>query len=70
MNDAQRLLDGDLTADELNTLLNQLESSPSFRDEVSTQQLIRDSLGGLQTPDDGYSLRILARLRQMQQGPR
>jgi len=41
---------------------------PALRDEVSVQQLYRDGLAGLRTPDDGYSLRILARLRRAQMG--
>lgn len=68
MNEASRLLDGDLTAAELTTLLERLKGDAALRDEVAAQQLIRDGLGGLRTLDDGYSLRILARLRQAQSG--
>lgn len=64
MNDASRLLDGDLTAAELTMLLERLKHDAALRDDVATQQLIRDGLAGLRTPDDGYSLRILARLRR------
>ena len=66
MTDASRLLDGDLTAAELTTMLERLKHDAAFRDEVSAQQLIRDGLAGLRTLDDGYTLRILARLRQAQ----
>jgi negative regulator of sigma E activity len=66
LNEASRLLDGDLTAAELSTLLERLKHDASFRDEVTAQQLIRDSLSGLRALDDGYTLRILARLRQAQ----
>ena len=62
MNDASRLLDGDLTAAELTTLLTQLKHDAALRDELCTQQLIRDSLAGLRTPDDGSTVRILKRL--------
>ena len=68
MNEASRLLDGELTAAELTTLLERLKRDAAFRDEVSAQQLIRDSLSGLRTLDDGYTLRILARLRRAQAG--
>ena len=62
MNEASRLLDGDLTAAELSALLERLKHDAGLRDEIAAQQLIRDGLAGLRTPDDGYTLRILARL--------
>jgi negative regulator of sigma E activity len=68
MNEASRLLDGELTEAELSTLLERLKHDAAFRDEVSAQQLIRDSLAGLRTLDDGYTLRILARLRKAREG--
>lgn len=66
MNEASRLLDGDLTASELTELLERLRSDAALRDEVAVQQLVRDGLVGLRTLDDGFSLRILARLRRAQ----
>lgn len=66
MNEASRLLDGDLTATELTTLLERLKSDAALRDEVAAAQLIHDGLAGLRTLDDGYTLRILARLRRAQ----
>lgn len=68
MNEASRLLDGDLTAAELTKLLERLKHDAALRDEVAAQQLIRDGLAGLRTLDDGYSLRILARLRRVKIG--
>ena len=68
MNEASRLLDGDLTAAELTTLLERLKHDDVLRDEVAAQQLIRDGLAGLRTLDDGYTLRILAWLRRVQAG--
>jgi negative regulator of sigma E activity len=65
MNEASRLLDGDLSAAELANLLERLKHDAALRDEISTEQLLRDALVGLRTPDDGYSLRILARLREL-----
>jgi negative regulator of sigma E activity len=70
MNDASRLLDGDLTAAELTTVLDRLKHDAVLRDDVAAQQLIRDGLAGLRTLDAGYTLRILARLRQVEQGQR
>jgi negative regulator of sigma E activity len=67
MNDASRLLDGELTEAELTTLLERLKHDPALRDEVSAQQLIRDGLAGLRSLDAGYTLRILAAVRRAQQ---
>ena len=64
MNEASRLLDGDLTAAELTTVLERLKRDPALREQVAVQQLICDSLTGLRTLDNGYTLRILARLRR------
>ncbi len=68
MNEASRLLDGDLTPAELTTLLARLKHDEALRDDVAVQQLIRDGLAGLRVPDDGYTLRILAKLRRVQLG--
>ena len=67
MNDATRLLDGDLTPAELTTLLERLKHDATLRDEISSQQLIRDGLAGIRSPDSGYTLRILAALRKVQE---
>ncbi len=66
MNDASRLLDGELTQAELTTLLERLKHDAALRDEVSAQQLIRDGLAGLRSLDAGYTLRILAAVRRAQ----
>lgn len=68
MDEASRLLDGDLTAAELTMLLERLKHDAALRDEVAAQQLIRDGLAGLRTLDAGYTLRILARLRRAHMG--
>lgn len=67
MNDASRLLDGELTEAELTTLLERLKHDAALREEVSAQQLVRDGLAGLRSLDAGYTLRILAAVRQAQQ---
>ena len=64
MNDASRLLDGDLTEAELTVLLERLKHDAALRDDISAQQLIRDGVAGLRSLDDGYTLRILAALRR------
>lgn len=66
MNDAARLLDGDLSEDELTVMLERLKRDAAFRDEISAQQLMRDAVAGIRALDDGYSLRILARVRGAQ----
>lgn len=67
MNNAARLLDGELTEAELTTLLERLKHDATLRDEISAQQLIRDGLAGLRSPDAGYTLRILAAVRRAQE---
>jgi negative regulator of sigma E activity len=67
MNDASRLLDGELTETELTALLERLKHDAALRDDISTQQLVRDGLSGHRSLDAGYTLRILAALRQAQQ---
>lgn len=67
MNDASRLLDGELTEAELTTLLGRLKHDPALRDEISAQQLIRDGLAGLRSLDDGYTLRFLSAVRRAQE---
>jgi negative regulator of sigma E activity len=67
MTDASRLLDGDLTETELTTLLERLKHDASLRDEISSQQLVRDGLAGLRSLDAGYTLRILAAVRRAQE---
>jgi negative regulator of sigma E activity len=67
MTDASRLLDGELTDAELTTLLERLKHDASLRDEISAQQLVRDSVAGHRSLDAGYTLRILAALRRARQ---
>jgi hypothetical protein len=65
MGDAERLLEGDLTGNEMDELLRRLRDDPSLRDEVTMRQLVRDAVTGLRALDDGYTLRILERLRRV-----
>ena len=67
MNEASRLLDGELTEAELTTLLERLKHDTALSDDISAQQLVRDGLAGLRSLDAGYTLRILAAVRLAQQ---
>lgn len=67
MNDASRLLDGELPEADLMPLLERLKHDTALRDEISAQQLVRDGLAGLRSLDAGYTLRILAAVRLAQQ---
>lgn len=58
------MLDGELSPDELGLVLAKLQSAREERDAVTVFQLINDAVGGNRVLDDGYSLRILARLAQ------
>jgi negative regulator of sigma E activity len=68
MDDASRLLDGDLRPQELSALLDRLKHDAALRDEISAQQLVRDAVAGLRVLDDGYTLRIIERLRRAGMG--
>ena len=58
-----RFLDSDLSADECGALLERLRSDASARDSFTILQLVRDAVGGVPELDDGYTLRILKRLK-------
>ena len=63
MNEAARLLDGELDAKELDEVLAKLRRDADLRDALTTEQLVRDGTAGVRALDRGYTLRILARLR-------
>lgn len=58
-----RLLDGQLEAGEVERVLKDLPADASLRDRFTVYNLLGDVLRGNGTPDDGYTLRILDRLR-------
>jgi hypothetical protein len=58
-----RFLDSDLGADECAALLERLRGDPAARDLLTVTQLVRDAVSGVRALDDGYTLRILRRLR-------
>ena len=59
-----RFLDSDLSADECNALLVRLRSDAAARDRLTVLQLVRDAVTGVRALDDGYTLRILDRVRR------
>jgi hypothetical protein len=58
-----RFLDADLSADECHALLERLRGDADARDSLTIMQLVRDAVGGVPALDDGYTLRILKRLK-------
>jgi hypothetical protein len=49
-------------AELLERLAPQAPGCADARDRLTTMQLVKDALAGLEVPDDGFTLRILARL--------
>jgi negative regulator of sigma E activity len=61
---ASLLLDGQLDREELAAALEELAVNAAQRDRYTLYGLIGDSLRGNSTPDDGFTLRILERMRR------
>ncbi len=59
-----RFLDSDLSAGECLDLLSRLRSDAEARDQFTVMQLLRDAVAGVRALDDGYSQRILERIRR------
>jgi negative regulator of sigma E activity len=59
-----QLLDGQLSAQETQSALAELDADPAQRDRYTVYALIGDALRGNPTPDDAYTHRILQRLRR------
>jgi negative regulator of sigma E activity len=57
------MLDGEVTPDELGSTLAALRGGRDERDDVTAYQLIKDAVAGHRALDDGFSVRILARLK-------
>jgi hypothetical protein len=66
-------LDDELPPDHVAVLLEALQEgapgSAELRDRLTVMQLIKDAVGGVEAPDDGFTLRILARLRAQRPRP-
>ena len=61
--DVSNLLDGQLEAKEAKRALKETTSQPELRDRYTIYGLVGDVLRGNSTPDDGFSVRILQRMR-------
>lgn len=61
--DVSRMLDGDLTDDELKAALEAVAADSNQRDRYTLYGLTGDVLRGNSTPDDGFSRRIFERMR-------
>ena len=61
-------LDDELPPDRVGELLAGVRSdapgAAEVRDRLTVLQLIKDAVGGVEAPDDGFTIRILARLRR------
>ncbi|HVE90098.1 MAG TPA: sigma-E factor negative regulatory protein [Burkholderiaceae bacterium] len=58
------LLDSQLNSDEVSQVLSGLGADQALRDRFTIYGLIGDSMRGVNVPDDGFSMRIFARLRR------
>lgn len=57
------LLDGQLDPQEVKPVLDEVASNPALRDRYTIYGLVGDVLRGNSTPDDGFTIRILDRMR-------
>lgn len=57
-----RMLDGDLTQDEVKSCLAATATDSERRDRYTLYGLVGDALRGNSTPDDGFSMRIFERM--------
>lgn len=58
------LLDGQLEREEARAVLDEVERDEVQRDRYTVYGLIGDALRGNPTPDDGFTQRILGRMRR------
>ena len=58
------LLDGQLPSEEIPSVLSAVEADAGERDRYTVYGLLGDVLRGLSVPDDGFSVRILERMRR------
>ena len=58
------LLDGELPPGETKTALDEATADPALRDRYTIYGLVGDVLRGNSTPDDGFTVRILDRMRR------
>ena len=58
------MLNGQLDADDVAQVLNDLAADDALRDRFSIYGLAGDAMRGVNVPDDGFSKRIFSRLRR------
>ena len=58
------LLDGQLEREEVRTVLDEVAREQVQRDRYTLYGLVGDALRGNPTPDDGFTQRILERMRR------
>lgn len=58
------LLDGQLDSAEVKPALDEVASNPALRDRYTVYGLVGDAVRGNSTPDDGFTVRILQRIRE------
>lgn len=58
------LLDGQIAPTEVKAALDECVSTSALRDRYTVYRLVGDALKGNSTPDDGYSNRIIERMRR------
>jgi negative regulator of sigma E activity len=59
-----QLLDGQLEDALVKPVLDEVAASPELRDRYTIYGLVGDALRGNGTPDDGFTIRILERMRR------
>jgi len=59
-----QLFDGQLEDEKVERILHETAADPDMRDRFTLYGLIGDSLRGNSTPDDGFTLRILERIKR------
>jgi negative regulator of sigma E activity len=58
------LLDGQLPPEEVPAALSAVGADGALRDRYTVYGLVGDTLRGISVPDDGFSVRILERMKQ------
>lgn len=67
--DVSELFDSEVERDKLPSLLGALEHDARLREQWTVFAMISDAMAGVAWPDDGYSLRLSERLRDVQIDP-
>jgi negative regulator of sigma E activity len=59
------LMDGEIEANEVAASLNLLKSNADARDQWTVMQMVGDAVRGLVVADDGFSIRIFEKLKNV-----